>query len=563
MIDTIWYETDRKTPIVYVDTGLAGLANYASSIPGLYGPSNMYAEGIYTSSGALTADERYYCAYSYLDTVLNLESPLSRLTWFTPTLAWAWSFKVGYTGGWDAVRIYRSIGDDTLTNATPDKNPWDVVEGGDAILYAAQDLPLPDYAGRLSVVVGMLHDTSLIGGYGVVDATGSPIIRPTNIVGCQAAFTDMELWNDRMWGIGDPEFPSRLYYSEDGIHYSWPDFNWYDIDQDDNDIIIAIEKVSVGTDEALLILKRNKTFISYGSPPSDVEFLDGRLWGSYGTGDITVSILTRAIGAISGELTIKHNGLIYAVTNDLDIVRFTGTRIDTISTGVRNTIKAMLVAADPDTAYQPQFPPGPPEDEFPPVSVNARAMINGDDIVFLNQATGVGMAYNTRSGTWSKVRYQFGSIPRGTFKYDTVSTIDLFGANNDLIFFDDLDTTFFLQSDTVISDDDSTTPTCLYQSKALGDGYNLWEITSAQIDYTGSGKTFTVRIIDEHGDTLAASSFEATGEDSKRIGFARHQAMWPSIAIEIKERLESGSSYPASVYRITPQYRKVGRVRVQ
>jgi len=566
LIDTIWYESDYSSPIIYVDTGLPGLETYTGNTPGTYGPSKMLFVGRDTSIGELQWDERYYFAYSYIDTILNIESPLSRISWVWPGHGYVLRFSLGYTGGYDAIRLYRSIGIDTLANATPDGNPSDIVEDGSVILYATGDWPLPGYAGRLSVAFGRFHDTSLIAGDGVVDAGGDPIIRPPNIEGCEAAFTDLDLWQDRMWGIGDPEFPSRLYFSADGEYYNWPAFNWYDIDQDDNDIIVAIEKVSVGSDEALLILKRRKAFIAYGSLPSDVEFLDGSLWGSYsGSGDVKVAILTRSVGALSRELTIKHNGRIYAVTNDLDIIRFTGTRIDTISNGVRNTVKATLVAevAEADTAYVPTFPPGPTEDEFPAVEVNARAMINGDDVVFLNQATGVGMAYNTRSGTWSKVRYQFGSIPRGSFKYDTVSTVDLFGENNDLLYFDDLDTTFFLQSDTVISDDDETTPVCLYQSPSLGDGISLWEITSVQIDYTGSGKTITVRIIDEHADTLAATSFNTSGESSRRVGLARHAAMWPSIGIEIKETLESGSSYPASVYRITPQYRKVGKARIK
>lgn len=201
--------------------------------------------------------------------------------------------------------------------------------------------------------------------------------------------------------------------------------------------------------------------------------------------------------------------------------------------------------------------------------INARMMNHDNEVLIINQQTGRGMAWNTISQTWTKVKY-FGPldssdvIPRGAFMYDTISTIELFGEKRDLFYFDDIDTTFFTTEDTSTWDDPAADTNdgyeFKYQTPEYGDGVNYWEIPRVQITFSGYGPEFQFRIISNEDDTLATSTFTPISSTAKdyTVGFAHHAAK--SLSVEFSTDEEGGE---INIHEMTIYLRKVGRNRVK
>lgn len=565
-LDSILYRFGDT--VIYVDNIADRLV--ADTVTHRRGLFNVIPGGvgyITTDTGKLHVDSswkrvsKYWYTYSYLDTILRLESPLGEIvkTLTFDTISFD-TMRLGllpvpHTNGWDAVRIYRT----SQAGAS----------AGDSLtLYAVKDIPLDNgYSGVIYVPIGTVADTTLIIDGGVLDEDGFTISVQADggISALSSSFTDMEFWDDRLWGIGDPEFPSRLYRTDDFGFSSWdPLGGMFSIDEEDNDILIALERIPIGSKDGLLIFKRRKTYIAYGATPSDVEFLDGKLWGAYGADEnFTISLLTGSLGALARNLVIRHGDMVYVVTNDLDVVRFFGTRIDTISMPVKTQILWTLT----DTTTEAEPPPIWFERRTP--STYARFIVSGDQVILMNQINGFGIAWNTRSGTWSKVQYSFADIPAGSFKYDTISSVsagnvsfDPFGDNNDLFFFDSIWTSFYAQATNSSNDTGETNSsyTTTYRSPGFGDGTYQWWMRSVQLTYAGVGPTITVRVIDNEEDTLATSSFAATDGNvtDVSLGFGRHTGKF--LMLDITMSKDTGL---VSIYDIRPDLVRVGKVRIE
>lgn len=321
-IDSIMYHVD--SPVVYVDNVTTGgtvptTANY--DYQQVNDPGQPWEWSLLCDSDTLNTWKRnsdYWIGCSYIDTVLGVESPIG---WFdkiqsldttTAGDACRLALRQSYSGGHRGIRIYRTVVNTSVLGASDS-----------SVMYALDDYDLLLDQGIQVVTVGSMHDTILGDVGGILDENGVTLIRPTYIQGMAATFIDMEEMAGRMWGVGDPEFPSRLYYSKYDESYNWGVTDYLDLDESDNDIIIAIERIQTGSGDALIVFKRRKIFGVFGYDP---EY------------DLSLHLLADGCGAISKELVIKQDDFIYFVNNSLDVCRVRGTTIDTISRGVRDEV---------------------------------------------------------------------------------------------------------------------------------------------------------------------------------------------------------------------------------
>jgi hypothetical protein len=206
---------------------------------------------------------------------------------------------------------------------------------------------------------------------------------------CQIPFSDIEYLSGQFWGIGDPDYPSRIYFSE----YDWPGmniFSWYSLDfiqirELGNDELIAIERAEGFGADALYLFAHNSIWLM------DEE-------GNY------QAISTR-VGAASRETVVKHGNTVYSLSPNLRIYALSGTQVTELSQPVENYVESVFVDWN---AYGYQ-------------GFYAWAHTFGDYVRWFNDTTGMGLSFNTKSGAWTLERYGSGAyVPRGSFSYDTM-----------------------------------------------------------------------------------------------------------------------------------------------
>lgn len=548
-IDSIAFK--NSDTVVYVDMSTAYPAVDTASHAAFATPGAPFLRG--WSDSVVTGWENiqlYWVGFSVLDTTLGLESALSPLLGVPHSITGEFApiISIPVSGRWDAVRVYHTVANDNITGADDS-----------TIVWCAQELTVPpgQLYTEVATVVGNLADTALVNVGGVIDgATGVTLQRPPYLSQLSTTLSDMAYWDARLWGIGDPEFPSRLYFSGDEDQEDWLATNSYDLDPDDNDRLIAIETISIGAGDAMLACKRRKTFLLTGETLSDVEFLDGRLWTGYaGSGSLNISILTASIGAISKDLVVGDGDAVYVVTNDLHCVRFRGTRPDTISLGVWVELKQTITDS---TGYTP----GGRERQraatsYSPTDVHARMMIKNDKLLILNQFNSIGMAWEIKTEQWSKVQYSFADVPTGTVKYDTVSSPKLFGDDNDLFYFDDAALPLYVERDTLYVDSTGGYYKVVYRAPTIIDpGWWIW-LRSISLSFGSGGPTVNVRVLNEDNDTLAARTFtvaEVDGLTDVNIGLPHHAAT--ELVIEITADSAVGRFV---LYEYTPDVVRIGQ----
>jgi hypothetical protein len=556
--DTVIY-WDNTGGLPPADTLDPAYETYYANAAGVVGIEKLYAEAIDTTEG--WGAGYYWIAYSVLDTILGIESALGPKRRFYADTAtnddstYTVLLNIPVVGPWNAVRVYRTITDSSV-----------IGYDDSSIVWCVDQLPVrtDQHYVEVQYQLGTHHDVELDDTSGVIDlSTGNTLQRPPYLSHLSYTPSDIALWDERLWGIGDPEFPSRLYFSGDGLYEDWLATNSYDLDPDDNDMLVAIEPISIGTADALLAFKRRKTFLITGESLSDIEFLDGRLWTGYsGAGSLDIALLTASVGAISRDLVLARGDAVFVVTNDLHCVRFHGTRPDTISNGVLVEMKQTITDT---TLYNPgggKHYRQRTTTSYSPADVHAVMMSKGDNILILNQYNYMGMAWNVKTRQWSKVQYMFADVPAGTIKYDTVSSPDLFGDDNDLFFFDNAGLPFYVENDTVYTDTLNTDTTngyysVMYRSPTFTDpGWWLW-MRSLDLSFSSAGPSVIVTVFNSTGDSLAARLFTSTDVDDLSditIGLPRHAAT--GLVVQIQADSAGGRFI---LYEFTPDIVRLGQ----
>jgi hypothetical protein len=216
-------------------------------------------------------------------------------------------------------------------------------------------------------------------------SNGSAVSRPPYIQQCQVSFSDIEQFANRLWGIGDPFFPQRLYYSEENSIYEWGVTNYLLLDADDNDQAVALMRGN--SDKGLYAFKHNKTYLVTGYDP---EY------------DLQLQLANDHIGAVNRSSVAQIGQRIFTFSPDLRVYEVTE-GFKEISWPIRNDIETCFVSYENAIDH-------------------ARLFVFDNDILLTYYDSTVKQrcfAYDLVSGVWSLRQYPTGYMPVQTFSYDT------------------------------------------------------------------------------------------------------------------------------------------------
>lgn len=454
----------------------------------------------YVDSLAMSPPESlYWIAYSYYDQVTGIESPLGpilacSLTEIDTDTVFSRMFafdNFDLTLNPSNVRTYQTVTKTTLPGAS-DTMVW----------YGVLEMRAFDG----TVVLGNWNDDSVAVGLdtGYINTnlyythqmlrndvgTGVRVLPPYKY-DCRIPFSDIEYMAGQLWGIGDPDYPNRIYFSE----YDWPGmniFSWYPLD--------FVQIREIGNDELIKIERAE----GFGADALYV-FANNSIWLLNTSGDYQ-AISTR-VGAASQETVVKHGEDVYFLSPDLRFHVLTGGQIQEISQPIENYVESVFVDWNV-YGYRGFY---------------AWAHTFGDYVRWFNDTTGMGLSFNTISQVWTLERYGSGAyVPRVSFSYDTMHS-----GGASVIFTSDvellcMDSTVSLRKADPTGFYDaagSGKTNCLeraiqfaYWTPRLGDGTRYQQIQEFDItlDCSHSG-AFHYIIYDEDNDSLCGDSIYLSG----------------------------------------------------
>ncbi|MEA1999270.1 MAG: hypothetical protein U9N61_08115 [Euryarchaeota archaeon] len=358
-------------------------------------------------------DSSYAIAYSFYDPTTGIESPLGPLLYTTLTDTIhdgsddSCLIRSVTTGcpregrqGW--IRLYQGI-KATTSYGGGDTTIWyglyqmRLSDTGATILWGQwTDAQVVLGLDTAKIYVDTIYDHQVF--YGTV--LGDPVVFPPYIYDNQIPFSDIEKYGSRFYGIGDPENSSAIYWSGHDTVWNWNPYNYFLLDSDVNDELVALEK----TTQSLFALKHNSIW---------------RLGGSDPQYSMSVDKMTDAVGAVSRETVVKRGDDIYFLSPALDVYKLNDGGLAMISQPVRDQIADTLF----DITYATAGSYG-------------RLYMLGDDLIVQNDNTAEMIGYNLESGTWGYLDMDAGYIPLGTFRYDSTEGSSGFGYYTDMMYMD-------------------------------------------------------------------------------------------------------------------------------
>jgi len=421
------------------------------------------------------------------------------------------------------IRIYQTIDNQTL------------VGGGDTLIRYGI-LQVHSFEGYVTVgewtdndvVLGLnkdsiesktYYDHNMLRG----DWGGVKILPPYNF-DCQIPFSDIA-YVVCFWGIGDPEYPNRVYRSDvDAL--SWNPINFTEIFELGNDELIAIEPAEeVGT-----------TFGVYC-------FAHGSIWFMSQEGNYQA--ISTKVGAVSRETVVRDGSTIYFISPDMCIYSLLGGQLTDISQQIENWVESTFISFDFLGDYW---------------DYHGRGMVFGDYVMWVNDSTGQILCYNTNDGGWTQRDYMQGNyIPRGSFVYDTLKTNQVktyFESNFSLLY-----------TDSVIPFKYQTS--ALYDLGTFGfDGIILAEYQTPQVQWSALNHNVEIAqidielnnlsttllrytILDENGDSLFSDTIAPSVEGGQSISVqpGRHSAQRLSVKFfNLRDSVYIGGDDPFTVY---------------
>ena len=446
----------------------------------------------YVDSLAMAHPESlYWIAYSYYDQVTGIESPLGpmlacSLTEIDTDSVFSRLFafdNFDTTLNPSNIRVYQTVTKTTLPGASDTMVWYGILEmrafDGTVVLGNWNDD---------SVAVGL--DTSYITTqqyytHQMLRESGVVKILPLYNYDCRIPFSDIEYMAGQFWGIGDPDYPNRIYYSG----YDWPGmniFSWYPLDfvqiqEIGNDELVKIERAEGFGVDALYIFAHNS------------------IWLLNTSGDYQ-AISTR-IGVASQETVVKYGEDVYFLSPNLRIYVITGGQLQEISQPVENFVDSVFVDW-PVYGYQGFYVWG---------------HTLGDYVRWFNDTTGMGLSFNTKSGTWSLERYGSGAyVPRGSFVYDTMrsggisvmmtSDVELLYMDSVVKFKKHVVGQTGTDQGSIISE---KAIEFHYQTPYMGDGLREWQVQEIALSIQPNTYDGIIRyeVYNEYGDSLCSDTF--------------------------------------------------------
>lgn len=547
----------------------------------------------------------YWIAYSYYDPVTGFESPLGPSTKISSRDGFVDSlpgnngdsgmvtYRKGYTDEDDRpswIRVYRSLANDstvmiglyelranlmsndsvkfyrnwipgyvtdanalagTITALMTNWNYGADQPQGDILQHPAGDnwrgIPLMDQGNRV-ITSGSYEDhhrvvrnasNALVGPY------GGAVIRPPYIWGCPIIFSDVQFAMGRMWGIGDPEFPQRLYYSGYDSVYNWSPADYLSMDEDDADEIVAVEKAEGAYGDVLYVFKHNKILMVTGYDPER---------------DLTYFPISTEIGAVRKQAIVKVGRDIYFLSPAYKIYRLRGA---TEPLEISKPVEDKLV--DLFDFYLTGW------SSYGAKKPLAYRLI--DHIAWTHEDTSASIVYNFKMNSWSIYEYgypdtsgaaAFDVNPHLSVIYDTLQSKAGFRVDNPYLVDDEGD--FWLERDVASDNGTGLTlwPKLSYTSPCYGDGEGLWRIKrvifNMRVDTTKID-TFFVTVLDQDGDSLEAARMATanTGANDEifEIELPEHEASCVSFKITTVRGIASTGTTVFTIYSARAYYERV------
>lgn len=539
--------------IILPDTGCAVIVDSGQTCPSGYGssdigemagwgidhyaysntikqPGKMVLEGYSNDSisKGFEYSESVKVCYSFFDPVTGLESSMSPGKIDRVSLPIAFKSPFTYYTKWRLpriasgysptthVRVYRSIHNDTMT------------------FYCEYQGPISNLQPYLGGIADSVFDDqgdpwqylSRTTSYAAFDKDGDKVIRPPLVGPNTITFSDMEYSSGRLWGIGDPLYPSRLYYSGYEDFNDWSAIYYFSMDEGQNDELVAIEGVDGAGGEVLYAFKHNSIYAASGYDP---EY------------DLSIRRLTNQNGAIGRQTVLRVGDLIYFMNTDKVICRLSGGAIDTISKVIQDYVDTTFTTADSIRAYY----------------LDKRVMFAH---IYRNDNHWI--AYNIESGTWSVEKYNYGFIPVGSFLYDTLQNHKGFDQFSTWLYEKDDSATCLYHEYSGRIDSIRRLPptgevlvydtiTSVVEPVFTGDGEHLWQIRDIQMTAAGDSNTYIVcELRNESGTVLETDSVRINKnvENDYTVSFAEHTAKY--ISIRIKGKLSVLRNCRATVRRV-------------
>ena len=534
----------------------------------------------------------HWIAYSYYDPITNAESPLGPLKELSGLTAYidttnltagdndtgrAFTYRKSYTNEFERpswVRLYRSLEDDSLIMVAlyQTRANYMLHNALDEDAAAAREVRynwMPVFVTEAQAVSGNFGAVETRYNYSstarrivrsmyhlprltlfttddithvATDDIGLPIIRPPYSFGVPIVLSDVAYSSGRLWGIGDPAFPQRLYYSAFNNIYDMSPFNYLSMDESDADELVAVEIAEGSFGRVLYPFKHNKIFMVRGDDPEH---------------DLTFFPISTNIGAANKQSIQKVGNDIYFLSPDYRVYRLRGAGepVD-ISLPIQDRLWSILV-------FQPGW--------FNLNTSNPFSFQIGDNICWGNEDSTTYMAFNYKMNVWHEYNYgpDTASVfsthrtPKFSFPYDTSKSNTGFRSDFRVIAVGG--DSLCIEQDLPFDDQDGASAANWhinkeYESPCYGDGENLWRLQRVVLNVKRSNEdTVIVWAVSDQGALLDSVKivYPATGIwDIGFTGLAAQPCM--SFRLSMRSGLEAiaGANY-FILRKATAYYEKV------
>jgi len=527
-----------------------------------YDTSTVWLDTVSTEDGAQLihfAEDggNYMITYSYYDPQTGLESPFGPVVYSTnlmigiatDTIAPLMFYKP-YTRKNERpshIRLYRS----NELGASADPTEWFLMAELDANnTYRQPEQP----AGTVprTLYPGLIGDAELENGAYYMDSTlvqsyiyrnddivfsqeGTSVSRPPYVEQLQYELTDMTYSNGRYWGLGDPRFKARLFYSNYNDAFNWGVLDYIDLGNH-VDPLISVKGVPNGSQELIYALKRNSCYALQGY---DAEY------------DLSYSLVSTEAGAVNDRVVIElDDGIIFLSPNNR-IYQLGRDGLKDISLPIVDQVKDFFGPFDSSSIR------------------SAYAYRYYDKVCFTDSSKAdSALSYNIYTKIWSWDIYKGAFEPMTSFRYDTLSHLGY--DESDYWMLELGSTTRLLKvNDGKTADDNllaAYDPDFVYQTPFIGEPGWLSAIERIQFAASGTG-ILTLLVIGSTGDTLSTRTLNLSAfKDQYDIGIDAHAARYMKVEFSIKtgfSGLTGNVGSKLAFSDVTLFRRKVARVNVQ
>jgi hypothetical protein len=420
----------------------------------------------------------YWSCYSYYDPATNMESPLGPMFRCDSLVSQDTDLVVLYKGYTNLanrpgrIRVYRSAGNDSTVLyglfETSSQTPFST---NNYMSMALRVGYVPDSA-LVDLVLAYQDTAKLPQGTYLFDDGGGLVIRPPFLSGCALQLTDVAEFNGRLFGVGDPLYPSRLYYTEYDQPGEWPVTNYIDLEENSTDPLIRLIKPDESN--VLYAFKHGKIFAITGY---DVAY------------DLQFQPISSSIGAVNAKSVCKYQGSVYFVGNDRKVYRLNGGALQSISEKIDAFIKSSAWL----TTYWS-------------AETAARLFVWNENLMFSLDVYGFTLQYECLYDRWQIFQSQSNNRYLGAFTYDSTGSYQGVGARDGWLYGSNL-------SRYLVEENDRGTDSCgdtaysysmIYQTPFFGDGRAMWSIPYCGFTFpTNSGRKITVAAYGQEGSPVS------------------------------------------------------------